>query len=85
MSKYRPLQEYLAGRGGPELQLSFGDVERIVGGILPRSAARRQWWANESDPFSSHVQCRAWREAGYDAFPRVSKRLVRFRRHPAVD
>src|SRR5579875_1352586 len=51
-----------------EIELAFEEVERIIGTSLPDSAARPQWWANETNPDSSHVQCRAWRTAGYDAF-----------------
>ena len=38
--------------------------------MLPKSATRPQWWANVTDPDTTHVQRKAWREAGYDAFPR---------------
>ncbi len=52
-----------------EVELSFPDIERIIGAMLPNSAARPQWWANELSQESRHVQRRAWQEAGYDAFP----------------
>jgi hypothetical protein len=48
--------------------------------MLPKSAARPQWWANTIGPDTSHVQCKAWREAGYDALLLVGKDRVRFRR-----
>lgn len=68
MAKYDPLGAYLTRRGSPEIELAFEEVERIIGTRLPETASRPQWWANESDPDTRHVQCKAWRDAGYDAF-----------------
>lgn len=68
MAKYDPLGAYLARRGSPEIELAFEEVERIIGTRLPETASRPQWWANEADPDTRHVQCKAWRDAGYDAF-----------------
>jgi hypothetical protein len=80
VAKYDPLETYLRRRAGAELELSFADIERIVGAMLPNSASRPQWWANETDPASSHVQCRAWRNAGYDAFLLPGGRVLFSRR-----
>lgn len=80
MAKYDPLGRYLSRRGGTQLDMSFADIERVIGGMLPNSAARPQWWANEVDPESRHVQSRAWRNAGYDAFLIPGAERVRFRR-----
>jgi len=80
MAKYDPLENYLTRRGSVELELAFEEVERIIGGRLPDTASRPQWWANESDPDTSHVQCRAWRNAGYDAFLLPQRRVLFTRR-----
>lgn len=80
MAKYDPLETYLTRRAGAAVELSFADIERIIGGMLPNSAARPQWWANETDPDSRHVQSRAWRNAGYDAFLVPNRERVRFTR-----
>ena len=80
MPKYDPLETYLRRRAGAGLELSFADIERIIGSMLPNSATREQWWANETDPKSRHVQCRAWRNAGYDAFLLPNRDRVRFAR-----
>ena len=80
VAKYDPLETYLKRRAGAELELSFADIERIVGAMLPNSASRPQWWANETDPASSHVQCRAWRDAGYNAFLLPRERVLFTRR-----
>lgn len=62
-SKYDPLKKYLAERTDPVIHLSFGEIERIIGGPLPASARRhRPWWANERS--GSHVHASAWMEAG---------------------
>ena len=79
MSKYDPLYHHLRRKTASELEMSFADVERVIGGLLPASAARPQWWANELSEETSHVQCKAWRAAGYDA-SLVGKERVLFRR-----
>jgi hypothetical protein len=62
-SKYGPLKKYLVGRTEPEIRLSFGEIERIIGFQLPDSARRyRPWWANEQS--GRHVQTAGWMEAG---------------------
>jgi len=83
MAKYDPLQSWLRRHAGAEVELGFADIERIIGGMLPNSAARPQWWANETDPESRHVQARAWRGAGYDAFLLAGEERVRFTRRKA--
>ena len=79
MAKYDPLEAYLNRRGGEEIEIGFQELERILGDALPASASRPQWWANESKPDTAHVQCRAWRNAGFDAFL-LPKERVLFRR-----
>lgn len=68
MAKYDPLEAHLARRREDEFELSFEEVEWIVGDALPASASRPQWWANETSLENGHVQSRSWRSAGYDAF-----------------
>ena len=80
MAKYDSLSRYLSRKAGAEIELSFADIERVIGGMLPNSAYRPQWWANEVAPSSRHVQVRAWRDAGYDAFLIEGAEKVRFRR-----
>lgn len=81
MGKYDPLERYLRRRGDEEFELSFSEIGRILGGPLPNSASRPQWWANESASNSRHVQRRAWHNAGYDAFLLPRDRV--FFRRPA--
>jgi hypothetical protein len=83
VAKYDPLATCLQRRAGAELELSFTNIERIIGGMLPNSASRPQWWANETDPASTHVRCQAWRNAGYDAFLLHRERVLFTRRGTA--
>ena len=80
MSKYDALSGHLRRQRQDELELSFIEIERILGAMLPKSAARPQWWANTTDPDTSHVQRKAWHDAGYDAFLLAGQDRVRFRR-----
>jgi hypothetical protein len=63
MSRYDPLRQYLAERTEPVVRLTFGEIERILGVDLPKSARQyRPWWANEEA--GTHVHARAWLDAG---------------------
>jgi hypothetical protein len=58
---YLPLAAYLTACQADEVQLSFEDVERILGRPLPRSAYRPTWWTNA--PYTGHA--RTWLDAGW--------------------
>jgi len=61
--------------------MSFAEIERLIGGPLPRSARTYQaWWANQFTD-GAPVQSYAWMDAGYrvDAFD-FDAEWVRFRR-----
>jgi DNA-binding XRE family transcriptional regulator len=60
--KYEPLFEYLTQQPDTNLlELSFAEIEEILGSALPASAkATRAWWAN-----SQTTQGKAWQEAGW--------------------
>ena len=78
MAKYDPLREHLRTRSADEFVMTWDEIEALVG-PLPWSAHRPQWWANGYD--LTHSQQRAWRGAGFDAFP-TGSRTVTFRRRP---
>ena len=82
VAKYDPLETYLSRQDGLELELSFADIERMIGTTLPASASRPQWWANETSPDTTHSQRRSWGNAGYDAFLLPGSRVL-FRRKAA--
>lgn len=61
---YAPLADHLRAAESSLLQLSFPQVERILGRPLPASARRhRAWWSNESS--GSHSHARAWMGVGW--------------------
>ena len=78
MGKYEPLAAYLKRQKLDEFELAFVEIERVLYALLPNSAQRPQWWANESG--AGHVQREAWRSAGFDAFLIAGKERVRFQR-----
>lgn len=84
MPKYTPLYDYLRRKPGPEITMSFVQIERVIGTLLPKSASRAQWWANERSGDSRHVQCGAWLDAGYDAHL-LSDEQVIFRRRSVAN
>jgi hypothetical protein len=61
---YAPLADYLAAADGLVVQLTFTQIERILGRALPASAGRhRAWWSNESSGTHSHAA--AWMASGW--------------------
>ncbi|AQR60617.1 hypothetical protein BZG35_02355 [Brevundimonas sp. LM2] len=80
MAKYDPLRDYLRKQKSEELELSFVEMERKIGYMLPKSAGQPQWWANTTDPATTHVQRKAWGDAGFDAFLIAGADRVRFKR-----
>lgn len=80
MAKYDPLCGYLRRQRSTEFELTFAEIERVIGAMLPRSAEQPQWWSNVTDPDTTHIQRKAWGAAGYDAFLIVGKDRVTFRR-----
>jgi hypothetical protein len=85
-SKYAPLQMHLTNVSHSESYetLRFGEIEQIIGDKLPPSAHNhREWWSNHA---GSHVQARAWLEAGWEVESVDQEvRTVRFRRKVAHD
>jgi len=62
VSKYDPLRETLTvGDPGPR-QMTFAEIDDIVGGLPPSARRYDAWWENEEE--GSHVQARAWMDAG---------------------
>jgi len=64
VSKYRPLSQWLSSLTTSEVQVSFAQIEKILGFALPASARTWiAWWENETYPIRS--QCKAWAAAGF--------------------
>lgn len=81
VAKYDPLFDHLCRAGDGPVEMTFADIERLVGS-LPTSAIRHAaWWANEAEG-SRHVQARAWMNAGREVVA-VDQRAGRVRFSPA--
>jgi hypothetical protein len=59
VGKYDPLRDYLAGKTGSEVRMTFAEVEELVGPLPDSARVHRAWWANDSK-----VEALAWRAAG---------------------
>ncbi len=73
MAKYDPLRIYLKRQKADDLELSFREIENLIGCLLPKSASRPEWWSGvDGNPLARVVQRQAWLLAGYHArlFPR---------------
>lgn len=80
MSKYEPIRKFLEGSTAEGIDVSFGQIEGILGFELPKSAYRHQaWWANEMH--GSHSHARSWQEAGWETCQvNTTRQTVRFER-----
>ena len=61
MRKYDPLFKFLQSQNKTQVILNYEEIEKIICQSLPVSAHKyKVWWDN-----NSHVQSKAWRDAGY--------------------
>jgi GntR family transcriptional regulator len=73
---YGALHDRLAATEAPVVELTFAEIETLVG-ALPAAARRRRWWTNNA----LHPQARAWLYAGWKATsPDLDAGVVHFRR-----
>ena len=77
MAKYEPLVRYLRRQRRAEVELSFRDIERIVGGLLPKASNDLQWWCAEAAATAAPQQ-RAFAQAGYTPEPNLRAERVLF-------
>ncbi|MFN3779728.1 MAG: hypothetical protein ACK4SI_12115 [Brevundimonas aurantiaca] len=75
MGKYDPLAAFLRRRAGDDIELTFTEIERRLGALLPKAAQADGWWSGDG------VQVRAWWGAGFSAELTGPER-VRFTRRP---
>ena len=62
MAKYAPLGDYLRGQRRSVVPMTFAQIERVIGGKLPRSQHHRAWWSN--NPWNN-VMTKVWLDAGF--------------------
>ena len=62
-SKYEKLAEYLKELDVDKVNLTFDEIENILGEPLPGSAAERAWWANSA---TNNHALNGWMDAGWE-------------------
>ena len=79
MSKYEPLPQFLTSRRADSVRLGFGEIEKVLGFKLPKSAYDYEaWWSNNA---VGHSHARAWLTAGWQTESvDLVKRKVTFKR-----
>lgn len=79
MGKYDPLRKHLDDSGDEKVILSFAEIEKIIGNILPPSAStQNSWWENVNGKSNGHSQAKAWQNAGYKAKVDLKQKKVLF-------
>ena len=76
MGKYEPLGQFLRKQKRHRIQMSFDEIERLIGGKLPKSSkAHRAWWSNNP---TNNVMTKEWLDAGFETadVELVAERLV---------
>ena len=79
MSKYQPLGEHLGHLQAHEWRPTFHELERMIGGELPKAAHRASWWAD-----SDKGHAATWTAAGWTAEPDIEGEKVIFRKRTNV-
>jgi len=80
VNDYDALRDYLEKQSLPEFVLSFGQIEEIIAGPLPRAAQRASWWDSLRSPQERMPQREACLAGGYVATRLADGKSVRFRR-----
>ena len=63
MGKYEPLTEFLRKQRSNRIEMTFAEIQDVLGAKLPPSASLyRAWWSNNPN---NNVMTLAWRNAGY--------------------
>ena len=78
MRAYDALGAYLKRQIASEVPMTFDEIERLTGHVLPKSSSERWWWSNNP---SNNVMTVAWLGAGFvsERVDLAGRRLV-FRR-----
>jgi hypothetical protein len=62
-ARYAKLQRHLERSGAINLEMTFQEIEHVIGRKLPASArTHRAWWSNNPD---NNVMTKAWLAAGF--------------------
>ncbi len=63
MSKYRVLRRRPEREAGPSVEMTFAEIDHVVGGLPASARHYPAWWSNERE--GTHVQAHAWMDAGW--------------------
>jgi hypothetical protein len=75
--RYAPLYDYLAAQRNNNVNVTFAEIENILGARLPRSArVYRAWWAN-----GSHAHAESWLRAGFRVGAVTAEYIIFMRIH----
>jgi hypothetical protein len=77
MSRYDALAKQLSALDDEVVELSFEEIDDLVGGLPPSARKHASWWANSKKPSG---QARFWISAGRKAQPDMTQHFVSFRR-----
>lgn len=81
MSKYMPLADFLRSQTVNSVELTFAQIDELVGGLPPVARNHNAWWAN-SRTDDSHTWAHLWIEAGWERKSLdLSAEVVVFERH----
>lgn len=80
MGKYAPLAASLSRQKAPEIEMTFRDLERVVGRLLPKAATQSSWWDEAETGADDSPQTRAWQSAGFRPVVDLKSEHVRFER-----
>jgi hypothetical protein len=75
MAKYDALFRHFCTAGDDAVEMTFDEIEELVGKLPEAATARREWWSNDQMQPAAHT--RAWLDAGRQVDDVRSKRLVR--------
>lgn len=77
-STYKPLAEYLQKQTGPQVTLTFQQIEQILGRKLPASARdHTAFWSN-SYGSTTHTWATLWMQVGWKAKPKLRAQQILF-------
>ena len=78
MAKYDPLAAFLRRQRHQTVELSFREIENLIGALLPNAAALPGWWQGVGTEKPNGVQHGAWDKSGYRAELIKGEDRVRF-------
>ncbi|MFC5343374.1 hypothetical protein ACETK8_20600 (plasmid) [Brevundimonas staleyi] len=82
MGKYDRLNAHLRRQKTPTYAMSLTHIEDVIGAMLPKGAARPEWWLAGADADTAPVQCQSWLRAGFTATLDSDREHVCFVRAP---